>query len=149
MIVRFTFFYVMFIMLSLSNLVFGHCQIPCGIYDDDRVFSEIIQDAETIKKSILMINELSKTNENSNQLVRWVTNKENHAKNIQSIMNDYFLSQRIKIPPKNSEQYDKLLHKIHYIIVYAMKTKQSDNLKIADDLIKSIENFKNQYKSSK
>jgi nickel superoxide dismutase len=62
---------------SISN-VNAHCGIPCGIYDDQLRTQLIAEHATTIEKSMKQIMALSKANPtNTNQLVRWVTNKEN------------------------------------------------------------------------
>lgn len=134
--------------LFLSAYVSAHCQIPCGIYDDPRQFSELKEHVATIKKSIQSINNL-KPSENPNQLVRWVTNKETHATSIQTIMSNYFLAQRIKIPENEDKStlraYAKIVENAHKIIILAMKTKQNTNESIADDLLAAINNFEKKY----
>lgn len=62
---------------SISN-VNAHCEIPFGI-DDDQLRTQLIAEhAMTIEKSIKQIMALSKANPtNNNQMVRWVSNKEN------------------------------------------------------------------------
>ena len=37
----------------------SHCQIPCGIYDDHAEVKAMLQDAETVEKSVRLINELA------------------------------------------------------------------------------------------
>ncbi len=105
-----------------------HCQIPCGIYGDQTRVTMLLEDATTLEKSMKMIAEISASEEpNHNQLVRWVVNKEEHAKKIQQQCLDYWLAQRIK-PPKDesgAKLYRDQLSMIHGIIVAAMKCKQS------------------------
>ena len=49
-----------FIPTILFNiLLFGHCQIPCGIYSDAIQIIQIKEDLQTVEKSINMIKELS------------------------------------------------------------------------------------------
>ena len=54
----------------------GHCQVPCGIFDDPAIVNEIKQAAETIRKSMVQSNDLHSglAAENSaqslNQMVR-------------------------------------------------------------------------------
>ena len=57
----------------LQQAVFAHCQIPCGIYDDNARVHSMLEDAATVEKSIKMINELSEKSDaqSQNQLVRW------------------------------------------------------------------------------
>ena len=55
----------------------AHCQIPCGIYDDQLRANLIAEHTTTIEKSMQQIIDLGKASPvNYNQLVRWVSNKE-------------------------------------------------------------------------
>ncbi|MFC1833091.1 superoxide dismutase [Ni] [Thermodesulfobacteriota bacterium] len=63
---------------------------------------------------------------NANQLVRWVTNKEAHANELQHIVTQYFMTQRIKF---DTPDYDKKLAALHEMLVYAMKCKQTTEVK--------------------
>lgn len=110
--------------------VSAHCQIPCGIYDDNTVIKSMHTDFETIEKATNTIIELSKDPaKNAHQLTRWIINKESHAQAIQEKVLNYFLAQRLKLPatPKDEETYLKKLGLCHKIIVTAMKCKQSTN----------------------
>ena len=104
----------------------AHCEIPCGIYDDQLRVKLIAEHATTIEKSMKQIMELSKANPvNYNQLVRWVSNKEAHATEIQHIISQYFMIQRIKPDQKNYTDNLTILHKM---LVTAMKCKQTTDL---------------------
>ena len=74
-------FSILAVLLPLSfsiSIVNAHCEIPCGIYDDQLRTQLIAEHATTTEKSMKQIMALSKANPtNTNQLVRWVTNKEN------------------------------------------------------------------------
>ena len=48
--------------ISISNAA-AHCEIPCGIYDDQLRTQLIAEHATTIEKSMKKINELSKAEE--------------------------------------------------------------------------------------
>ncbi len=142
---------VLMSILSLSALQSqAHCEIPCGIYGDSVRISLILEHIETIEKSMNQINELSKqSNPDYNQLVRWVVNKEEHAQKIQDIVSRYFLHQRI-IPASadNDEAYEKYrnqLETLHHILVFAMKSKQSTDLNVVDDLKKKVHDFEGMY----
>lgn len=75
-------FLLIFLFLS-SPSVFSHCQIPCGIYNDEMRFKMIEENILTIEKSMKLLVELSQEpNKNFNQIVRWTLNKENHADEI-------------------------------------------------------------------
>ena len=138
------------ILLGLTLLVllpvglFSHCEVPCGIYDDDLRIQLMKEHTGTVKKAIVNINTLSKDpSKNQNQLVRWTVNKESHATEIQGIVSQYFLTQRIKSDAKG---YEKKLAALHSILVYAMKTKQGTDEATADKLLQAIEAFEKLYK---
>ncbi|MEM6798483.1 MAG: superoxide dismutase [Ni] [Planctomycetota bacterium] len=115
----------------------AHCQVPCGIYGDQRRFEEMLEDTATVAKAITQIGELAATHDagDHNQLVRWVTNKEKHAANIQAIVADYFLAQRVKA---DKPRYVEQLKASHAVIVAAMKCKQSADPATAEILKSAI-----------
>ena len=82
--------------ITAANVA-AHCEIPCGIYDDELRANLIYEHTVTIEKSMKKIAELSKQNPvDYNQLVRWVSNKEEHAAKIQHTVSQYFMTQRIR-----------------------------------------------------
>ena len=120
------------LILTLAVIAFGaeevraHCEIPCGIYDDQLRADLIAEHSTTIEKSMKKIVELSKQNPvNYNQLVRWVSNKEKHADEIQHIVTQYFMTQRIK---PDANKYSDKLAVLHKMLIYAMKCKQSTDV---------------------
>lgn len=128
----------------------AHCEIPCGIYGDSVRIALLYEHIETIEKSMNQINELSKSdNPDYNQLVRWVMNKEEHAKKMQEIVSQYFLHQRVKITSSADEaayrKYVKQLELLHHISVFAMKSKQSTDLSIIDTLREKLHLFEHAY----
>jgi nickel superoxide dismutase len=133
--------------LLLLNVVFSHCQIPCGIYDDVLRIVSMEEDIATIQKSINKIQALGDSEnsiQNQNQLVRWVNNKESHAQKIQNVISEYFLAQRIK--PKNvgDNGYDKyvmLSTSCQKIIFYAMKCKQNVDTQYVEKLSAELESL--------
>lgn len=131
----------MFILLALFTLLsskaFAHCEIPCGIYDDATRMNLLLEHTTTIEKSMKMIVELEK-GDNSNQLVRWVTNKEKHAEMLQDIVTQYFMTQRIKF---DAADYDKKLAALHKLLVYAMKCKQTTDLDNVQKLRDAAQEF--------
>jgi len=139
-----------FILLLLSpNSSFSHCQVPCGIYEDSLRIQLLDEHITTIEKSMTEINTLSKQNApNYNQIVRWVNNKEVHASKIQIIVSEYFLHQRIKIAAKDNHHYDSYIQNLQYlhqISVFAMKSKQSTDLKLIPTLRKTLQLFATHY----
>ena len=142
-------FFFAFIILS-RQAVFSHCEVPCGIYNDEMRFTMITEHIQTIEKAMQQINQLSKESPpNMNQTVRWIMNKEKHAEEIQHIISQYFLTQRIKSPDAEdkqaAERYLKQLATCHQILVYAMKTKQTTDLDSVKMLKSQVEAFKKMY----
>lgn len=134
--------------------VSGHCQVPCGIYDDTMRIRMIAEHIATIRKAMTQIGVLSrKSPVNYNQLVRWVVNKEKHAEELSEIVTYYFMAQRLKpVDPEQQdayERYQRQLQLLHNILVSTMKAKQSVDLSIPDVLEKGLEEFKQIYFESK
>ena len=97
----------------------AHCEIPCGIYDDEMRINMINEHITTIETSMNQIMQLEKkADHNSNQLVRWIMNKEKHANEIQHIVSQYFMTQRIKLDTKN---YEKKIGFLHQMLIYSMR----------------------------
>jgi nickel superoxide dismutase len=133
-----------------GSLAYSHCQIPCGIYDDDMRLKQIAEHITTIEKSMKQIDLLMEQEPpNANQVVRWVNNKENHANELSEIVTYYFMAQRIKIPsPDDAEaksDYVKKLSLLHHMLVYAMKAKQTTDLDNVHQLRHLLEDFKEAY----
>ena len=135
--------FIVLVGLVTTSVCYGHCQIPCGIYDDGMRFTLLLEHVETIDKSISEAKRLSEAEDpDYNQLVRWIVNKEHHASEIQSIASDYFLAQRIK---EGADHYVESLELLHGIIVYAMKAKQSLDESNVTELERKILEFKELY----
>ena len=133
-----------------GSLAYSHCQIPCGIYDDDMRLKQIAEHITTIEKSMKMIEELMEQEPpNANQVVRWVNNKEHHANELSEIVTYYFMAQRIKIPPagdaKANAAYVKKLTLLHQMLVYSMKAKQTTDLSNVHELRHLLEDFSKAY----
>ena len=127
----------------ITALAAAHCEIPCGIYDDALRVKQIAEHAGTIEKSMKQIIELSKGNSiNYNQLVRWVSNKEAHANEIQHIVSQYFMTQRIK---PDAKQYAEKLALLHKMLIYAMKCKQTTDVENVNKLRSSLKAFEGLY----
>jgi nickel superoxide dismutase len=104
----------------------------------------------TIEKSMKQITELSKKpNENYNQIVRWVLNKEKHADELVHTVTQYFLAQRIKpVDEDDSKPFRDYLFKVsnlHKMIVYAMKAKQTTDQANVDKLRSLLQDFRKVY----
>jgi nickel superoxide dismutase len=116
-----------------GHLLRAHCQVPCGIYDDEARFKMLFEHVATVEKAMTEIAELSKQNPvNYNQIVRWVTNKETHAEEFSEILSYYFLAQRLKPVAADDKDghalYLSRLELVHRLLVLAMKAKQTIDL---------------------
>lgn len=136
--------------VSQGNKANAHCEIPCGIYGDSLRVDMIEEHIRTIEKSMNQIIKLSEEGDkNYNQLVRWIVNKEEHAKKIQDIVSQYFLHQRIKpVDPTNEEAQEKYfthLKLLHELLVYSMKAKQTTDLQYIEKLRTTLAKFEDAY----
>lgn len=136
--------------IVFGSLAYSHCQIPCGIYDDEARFTEIAEHITTIEKSMNQIEELSGHEKpNMNQIVRWVNNKEAHADELSHIVTYYFMAQRIKIASEsNVQEYGKYVRKLtllHEMLVTTMKTKQTTDLENVAKLRSLLKQFHTAY----
>ena len=134
----------------LASIAYSHCQIPCGIYDDEARFGEITEHITTIEKSMKEIEKLSaEAKPNMNQIVRWVNNKELHADELSEIVTYYFMAQRVKLPAegdsKAQSQYVKQLTLLHRMLVYSMKAKQTTDLANVELLKSSLNEYHKVY----
>jgi nickel superoxide dismutase len=142
---------VLGIALVAGQPAMGHCQIPCGIYDDLLRVRMMEEHVTTIERSIKGLNDhLGKTEAaDANQQVRWVMNKEVHADLITKIVTEYFLQQRIKAPKAGDDEARKVylerLETLHGMLVTSMKTKQTVDPSHATRLRELIDKFKRQY----
>ncbi|MBN2281069.1 MAG: superoxide dismutase [Candidatus Marinimicrobia bacterium] len=137
-------------LMILPVLLSAHCQIPCGIYDDELRISLLKEHAKTLEKSISEIQALTTgTVKNDNQLVRWIINKDEHADMISEIVSYYFLAQRIKEPEGTDkhamEHYETRLKLLHKILVLSMQVKQNDDIEHVNELKKYIRKFEEEY----
>ncbi|MGJ8726509.1 MAG: superoxide dismutase [Ni] [Roseibacillus sp.] len=126
----------------------AHCQVPCGIYDDNNVIQSMHTDWITIEKASKTILELQKDpSANAHQLTRWVTNKESHAQAIQEKVLNYFLAQRLKPTTVDAEApaYIEKLTLCHKVIVTAMKCKQSTDPEAVAELHNLLHEFETQF----
>jgi nickel superoxide dismutase len=77
--------------------------------------------------------------------VRWIETKEHHANLIQEIVEQYFMTQRIKpADPDNEVEFNKYISQItilHKMLIYAMKTKQGLDIENVFLLQRSTEEF--------
>ncbi len=139
------------LLTSMGLPAFAHCEIPCGIYDDEARLTAIAEHIATIEKSMNQVLALSKEEEprNYNQIVRWVNNKEKHATDLQGIVTQYFMTQRLKPADEEDAEahsaYVKQLTLLHQMLVYAMKAKQTTDLGNVEKLRSLLAEFRMAY----
>ena len=143
---------ICFAVVSLSaTAAFAHCQIPCGIYGDETRFVTLREHVTTIEKSMQQITEVGKAEApNWNQLVRWVSNKDEHADALSEIVTYYFMAQRIKPPAADADdaakaKYQTELGILHRMLVHSMKAKQTTDLEQVNELRALIDALETSY----
>jgi nickel superoxide dismutase len=138
---------VSLVVVAVANATaFGHCQMPCGIYDDPARFAQLEEHVTTIEKAMKEIQALSQAQRpNWNQLVRWVVNKDAHADELSEIVTYYFMTQRIKLTdPSDKAAYAKYVEQLtllHQMLFYSMKAKQTIDLENCAKLRMLIKQF--------
>jgi nickel superoxide dismutase len=130
-------------MLVMTSQVAAHCELPCGIYGDEMRIQMILENITTIEKSMHQITTIEQAKPvNSNQLVRWVMNKEDHANQLQEIVSQYFMTQRIEAGTKS---YQEMLTTLHEMLISSMKCKQTTDLSHVEKLRKLVATFESLY----
>ena len=145
---------VLSLLVIFTLRVFSHCEIPCGIYDDEMRIKMIAEHVVTIEKSMNEIQSLSEEvagldPQDMNQMVRWIHNKEKHAEDLVHIVTQYFMTQRLKpVDEKDSEEYGEYVKKLtllHQMMFYAMKSKQTTDLANVEKLKSLLDSFEDAY----
>ena len=136
--------------LSVPISVYGHCQVPCGIYDDVVRIVQIEEDIATIRKAMGMINGLAGKSDaqSMNQMIRWVNTKDEHASRIQESVSSYFLAQRIKPKERGESGRQNYVNQtllLQQLIVAAMKCKQNVDLSKCDVASELVTKFSVSY----
>lgn len=138
------------LLLAGASPLFAHCEIPCGIYGDETRIIMLKEHIATIEKSMNKITELSaETPVNYNQLVRWINNKDEHAEQLQHIVTQYFMTQRLNLDDVQDgatlQSYNDKLSCLHRMLVYAMKCKQTTDLAHVETLKYLVDKFYDLY----
>lgn len=134
----------------------GHCQVPCGIFDDPKLVSELKEACSTIRKAVAQLEELSKdlTALNFNQMTRWTKTKEEHSAVIIEKVTEYCLCQRVKpigdpkTPFKSESDYTEALQAHHKVMLAAVKCKQSVDLSLVSALESAVSDMCKMYQPS-
>ena len=139
-------FMVCAVVLTFADMAFTHCQIPCGIYDDEMRFDMISEDIDTIEKSMNEVQKLTQSKDKDyNQIVRWIENKDLHADKIAEVVTYYFMAQRVKPAGSGDKGYAQKLTLLHEMLVYSMKAKQTTDLSNVAKMRETLEKFRGVY----
>ena len=143
------FILVLSIVLSTQKS-YSHCEIPCGIYNDELRIALLYEHFTTIEKAMNKITELSNMPDMDFMMItRWTITKEDHANKVQEIAEQYFLTQRVKAVDESETEkyakYQKELTALHHIIVYAMISKQTTELQYVEHLRTTLSQFEDVY----
>ena len=126
----------------------GHCQVPCGIFDDPAMVASLREMSATIRKAMAQINELAGGLSDPvklNQSMRWVMTKEEHCGKIIALVGEYCLCQRVKAAEMSPEDYVDAL-KIHHLVMQnAMKCKQNVDTDFCCHLDHSLDDLAKMY----
>ena len=131
----------------------GHCQVPCGIFDDPATVAAVREACATIRKAMVQINELgaAMNAQNFNQMTRWVNTKEEHAGKIITLVAEYCLCQRVKpvgapgSPFTEEKDYLDALKAHHAVMQAAMKAKQTAGVAQCDALEHAVGDWAKMY----
>jgi nickel superoxide dismutase len=126
------------LLVAAATSVYAHCQVPCGIYDDQMRIHMMEEHVRTIEKAMKQI----EIEDNRNQTSRWVINKEKHADELTEIVTYYFMAQRIK---PDMDGYTGKLAILHQIMIYSMKSKQTTDLANVEKMKELIHSFEHAY----
>lgn len=116
-----------------TKTVYAHCDIPCGIYDPNR----LQQAAHTVLRMTDMITDLHSDEDESgkkfgHQLTRLVMIKEEHAEiakhEVIILFGDYF-------KPEHHEKFPEINELVLKVLKTASKTKQEINKEAAEELL--------------
>lgn len=128
-------------LLGLGQLS-GHCQMPCGIYDDQMVYDQINQYYLTMFKGVKALkNNKFQTDEEKNHFVRWVMTKDRLSDEVAMVITTYFLQQKI-LPIEDNTELLKSLHRLLFLLV---AIKQNVDINIVKDFGKEWEKFKTSF----
>jgi hypothetical protein len=126
----------------------GHCQVPCGIFDDARLIAEFRETVATVRKAMAQIRALADASGalERQQLVRWVLAKEAQCEVLVRRLSDYCLCQRVKPGVFSSAaDYGAALGAHHAALLAAVRAKQSVDDADADALEHALDDVARMY----
>ena len=140
-----------FTVIAISIAVINaHCQLPCGLYNDDIQFAKISQDAETISRACVLILQTQTDPNSLNQAIRAINTKDAVADDLIDVVANYFLAQRIVPvePDGDNQAYERYVRQLvltNKIIRAAALCKQSSEPEKAEELKQLIQQFQHAF----
>ena len=112
------------------QIVYAHCDIPCGIYDPHRALVSVL--------TVIRMIDLITDGDGEHDISRYTTVKDEHAEickqETRIIWGDYFKKPHI-------EKYPELHELTHKIMQLASMARQDANRKTATELLKAVNRF--------
>ena len=111
-----------------AEIVYAHCDIPCGIYDPHAAQMA----AHTVIRMVKLLNE---TQGDQHKIARLTKVKEEHAElckhEIRILWGDYF-------KPEHVEKYPDLHELVWKVMKLGSKARQEVNLQAAEELLETV-----------
>ena len=127
------------------QVVFAHCDIPCGIYDPKP--AQIA--AETIVKmvgKIMVLSDEKMSVDDKNACVRYIWTKEEHARKCKEelliLWTDFFKPEHLKMFPKLHDTFWKATK-------LCSQNKQTVDMKAAQELKKAVDEIAKMFAKAK
>jgi nickel superoxide dismutase len=137
---------LLLIIVFVPGLVSAHCEVPCGIFSDALRIEMLYEHVTTMEKAMNQIVALSAEDDaDYNQIVRWVTTKDEHAEEFQHVVSQYFLHQRVKPSDADDAEYVNKLTLLHRMLVGAMRCKQNTDTAHTEQLREHVDAFAEAY----
>jgi nickel superoxide dismutase len=110
----------------------------------------MLEDTTTISKAIAEISGHAGSHKAAdfNQMIRWISTKEQHASHIIQTVSEYFLTQKVKPVAAGEDGYNEYLKSLadhHAVLRAAMKTKQTVDPAAASALEAAIKKLGTHY----
>lgn len=124
--------------------VYAHCDIPCGIYDPHLALVA----AFTVLRMDSLLADLDKSAADYNtKFSRYMATKEEHAElckhEIRVIWGDFFK------PNVHGDNFNKANELAHKIMLQGSKTRQTNDIQAAKDLVTAVNEFAEVFWASK
>jgi nickel superoxide dismutase len=126
---------------SFNGNLNAHCQMPCGIYNDQMIYDQVDQYFETMAKAVHYLKNHNSNNlQDKNQFVRWILTKEKESDEVARTLTTFFLQQ--KVSPSDEPETTALVKSLHKLLFLLVQIKQTIDLEIVHEFGKEWDHFK-------